>query len=473
MRRSVGWLLSGLLALSAGTALGEEANSDSPRPIPLTRPEVKQLLEEMKDRTPRIPLPELTDADREALGERADSYEARLRYHYAPQNPNRNDGRGAGGGEGLGGGRNREPDPNSTLDYPFKTMLFWIVSRTNNCQYCLGHQEIKLAVAGLTEEQIAALDGNWSIYTPAEQAAFAYARKFTYEPHLLSDADIDALRPYYTDLQILEMSMSMAGNNSINRWKEGTGVPQSRTLHNFSSRSETPPPADRILPTETFLTPTPEEYLDLVTSVAPLDTDATSGAPAGLAVSHRPPLESPEEVEAALSACRQRTPRLPLVSEDETRKLLEGAAEGPIPQWMRLLANFPRDGVRSIRNTQDALAQEGDLTPLMKAQAAWIIARQDRAWYATGLAKQWLGELGQTDEQTYQLDGDWSEFTPAERSLFTLARNLACSPVVLTDVQVNEALAQTSPRHVVQMITFTTGRASFNRITECAGLQLE
>ena len=120
-----------------------------------------------------------------------------------------------------------------TLDYPFKTEMFWIVSRTNNCQYCLGHQESKLLGAGLTEDEIAALDGDWSGFTPAQRAAFAFARKLTYEPHRLTDADIDGLRKDYTDPQILEMILSVAGNNAINRWKEGAGVPQSKDGGNF------------------------------------------------------------------------------------------------------------------------------------------------------------------------------------------------------------------------------------------------
>ena len=66
-----------------------------------------------------------------------------------------------------------------TLDYKFKVALFWIVSRTNNCQYCLGHQESKLLRAGMTEDEIAALDFDWKQFTPAEQAAFALTRKLT------------------------------------------------------------------------------------------------------------------------------------------------------------------------------------------------------------------------------------------------------------------------------------------------------
>src|SRR5215211_1238036 len=196
-----------------------DAPADSPRPIPLTRPEMKQYLEDMKARKPRIPLPELTEAEKAKLGERGASYEARLRYHYMPGRPDR------GGFSGFG--FSREPDPNMSVDGTFKTQLFWIVCRANNCQYCQGHQESKLLRAGLKEDEIAALDGDWKEFTPAQRAAFAFARKLTYEPHLLCDADVEAMRKHYKDLQILEMVLSVAGNNAINRWKEGAGVPQS------------------------------------------------------------------------------------------------------------------------------------------------------------------------------------------------------------------------------------------------------
>ena len=110
----------GLVAAGVARAGGPAAE---PLPVPLTRPEMKQALEDLKGRKPRIALPALTDADRAKLGQRADNYEARLRYHYLP------------GGDARGRGFSREPDPNMSLDFAFKTMLFWIVSRANNCHY--------------------------------------------------------------------------------------------------------------------------------------------------------------------------------------------------------------------------------------------------------------------------------------------------------------------------------------------------
>lgn len=124
------WLVLAVLWCGAARADGPSA---APLPTPLTRPEMKQALEDLKERKIRIPLPELTEEDKAKLGDRADSYESRLRYHYSPGGDERRSG-GAGGTRGTGG-FSREPDPNMTLSYEFKTMLFWIVSRTNNCLY--------------------------------------------------------------------------------------------------------------------------------------------------------------------------------------------------------------------------------------------------------------------------------------------------------------------------------------------------
>lgn len=455
---------------------------DTPRPVPATRPEMKQLLEDMKLRKLRIPLPELTEEQKAELGERADSYETRLRYHYfAP-----GEGSVFGGGtrpttrSGTGTGAapatrdfTRNADDNMSLSYAFKTRLFWIVSRTNNCQYCLGHQEQKLSAAGMLEEEIAALDSDWGRFPIEEQAAFAYARKLTYEPNRLGDADIAALRVYYTDLQILEMTMSVAWNNAINRWKEGSGVPQSHDGSSFFRRA-TEIPADRPVPDKSFLTPTPAAYASVVTKVAPLEIDLKTGQPTRRGVNSRPVLESRAEVEAALDVARKRTPRLPVLSEEAARNSLgDNAPHGPLPAWVRLMANFPRESGSRLSSLNAIHETRGDLTPLLKAQVSWIIARQDRAWYATGLVKSRLEELGQTEDQIFALDGNWKQFSSADRSLFQFARKLAATPIALTDNEVSEALEQTGPRQVVQLINFVTSRAYFDRVTEAAGLAID
>jgi hypothetical protein len=175
-----------------------------------------------------------------------------------------------------------------------------------------------------------------------------------------------------------------------------------------------------------------------------------------------------------LAVAHTRKPRLPLVAEGEARQLVAEVwpEQEPLPQWVRLLVNFPVDGKSRVTSTRSA-DEKGDLTPLLKAQVSWIIARNDRAWYALGQAKQRLRKLGLSDDEIYKLDGDWKGYSAAERALFNMARNLAASPIMISDHDVKVALQATGPREVVQLITYTTNRSSFDRITEAAGLQVE
>jgi hypothetical protein len=120
-----------------------------------------------------------------------------------------------------------------------------------------------------------------------------------------------------------------------------------------------------------------------------------------------------------------------------------------------------------------AAEQKGDISPLLKAQLSWILARQDRAWYALGRAREQLQKLGQTEKQIHALDGDWLGFSAPEQAIFRLAKNLGNAPVVLSGGEVKKAIELAGPKDVVQVISFTTSRASFNRLTEAVGLPLD
>jgi len=464
------------LAATCGPFSRAEDPVKTPRPIPATRAEMKELLEDMKKRPYRIPLGEPTEAEKQQLGERSTNYESRLRFNYVP----------AAEGTVFGAARRRtaapsrtsgsdsvrrrdftrNADENMTLTYQFKTMLFWIVARTNNCQYCLGHQEWKLSATGMTDDAIAALDADWSVYSEAERAAFAYARLLTYEPHLISDEKFAKVAKHYTPLQILEMTMSMAGNNAINRWKEGIGIPQS-SGNTFSKRAGSGRSAQRH--SNTFLTPTSPRYSSALTIVAPLEI--INGKPSGNGITNRPKLESRDEVLSHLDAAAKRIPRIPLVDELVAAEWLKQNGQHiPVTSWVRLLANFPNEGGGRLPGLASREIQTGDLTELQKAQLNWIIARQDRAWYAVGQAFQKLKSLGQSEDQIFALDGDWSAHESADQAIFKFAKKLAASPIASSDEDAAVALQQTSPKTVVQTVNHVASCAYFNRVTEAAGL---
>jgi len=83
-------------------------------------------------------------------------------------------------------------------DRVFEESLFWVQTRSIRCNYCMGHCEMLLEVAGLDKGDVAErtrrLAGDdWSCFPPAEQRAFAYARKLTKTPWALTPADYKRL----------------------------------------------------------------------------------------------------------------------------------------------------------------------------------------------------------------------------------------------------------------------------------------
>lgn len=456
-----------------------EAPLKAPRPTPVTRPEMKRLLEEMKEREARIPLPEPTAEEQALPDPRSRGYETRLRNRYLPGTDLRGYLPFAGSPPARPGEPPRftiEPDPVCSLDYAFKTELFWIASRANNCQYCLGHQESKLLAVGMTDDQLAALDVDWSKFSPKEQAAFAFARRLTLEPHRLSDADIDACRKHFTDLQILEMALSVGGNNAINRWKEGIGVPQSTNGGNFGGRGG-PSGGDE----HSYLTPTSDSYAKTASKVASLG-EPSAASPTLPTIFNRPRLDA-AAIHAGLAAAAKRKGRLPVAEEAAARQalrenglkenLIADLPEGkPVPQWMRLLSQFP---VAGIRMTSGFLSMERNigLDPLRQARIDFEIARQDSAWYALGRARQRMVAAGQSEAQIQSFIDGKAEIAPADQALLTLARNLSASPVVLTDAEVADAVNLAGPADVVKTVHYTAMRALFDRFTETAGLPLD
>lgn len=79
-------------------------------------------------------------------------------------------------------------------DRVFEESLFWIQTRAIECNYCMGHCEMLLEVAGLDKQAVAdrtrRLAGtDWSAFPPEEQRAYAYARKLSKEPWTLTKED--------------------------------------------------------------------------------------------------------------------------------------------------------------------------------------------------------------------------------------------------------------------------------------------
>ncbi len=448
---------------------------EQPRPTPRTRPEMKRLLEDMKLRAERIPLPAMSDAEKDSSDSRSQGYEARLSKMFLPTTA------GIRGYLNFSGSPRRSPsaaqpsnrptvdeDTALSLDYGFKTRLFWIASRVNNCQYCLGHQESKLLGVGMLEDEIAALDGNWSLFPESEQAAFALARRLTLEPHLLTNEDINQCKKHFTELQVLEIVLSVAGNNAINRWKEGVGVPQSSGGGNFGG-----PNRDAGDPkSHSYLTDTSDLYRNAFSTIVFTNESSPSDVSARTIMDRK---TNAGDVRQRLVEASNRTPRLAPVSSERAKEVLgDIVPTGSVPHWMRLLANFPIAGRRQIASFVTT-ENELQLSPLVRAQMSWVIALQNGAWYSLSEAHKRLVKLGQNEEQITALsqldDRPGNERLSLQaHALLVVAKNLAASPVVLTDTQFAHAVKVTGTQDVVQTVHYTAMRSMFDRFTEAAAL---
>jgi alkylhydroperoxidase family enzyme len=458
-------IASSVLALGGPLLAGD---GPDPPPVAVARPELKVVLEGSKQGKPRLPLPPLTEEE-EARAERAAkdpggnpmggvvnngrmrnfylAPEFRGEFYVRPADAANPDARailrwGAG-------------DPAMPLDPTFRIMFFWLVARANNCYYCLGHQEVKLKAVGVTDDELAALDSDWSAFPPERAAAFAFVSKLAKTPQDVVAADVDGLRRHFDEAAILDIIFSTGGYCAMTRWTGGLAIPQEGHRD--------------------YLTPTSAAFRDRPSLVAPLDSAREAGEPRCRPVaSNRPAPEPREVVEANLAAARAREPRLALASAERAGELLPPGLAGAPPNWVRLLANFPDAGkARALSIAAAASPDKGALDPTLRAQIAWIAARQDRAWYAAGHALRRLRDLGQSDDAVFALDSPDDRFGPGQRAVFHLARKLTVDPALVTDADVEAVREHFSDRETAEVVYFVTVASFFDRVTEAAGLPLE
>lgn len=403
------------------------------KPVPQTRREMLAALEKLKQRTARLPFnPEEVDSSQPS-GQLGVVFNGMMRRKYLPK-------------EFQSAVASRGSDPSLQLDYQFATELFWIVSRVNNCHYCLGHQESKLKTAGVSEAALANLDADWSAFSEAQVAAFEFCRKLTAAPHKIGDEDWQRLAKHYSDQQILELAFLVARYNSTNRWTDSLGIPQ-ESQRDFSSQLE----ASSLDRTSQVLGESFPDRHSWPSSQAWLDEMQRQSA---------------------------RTARVALPGPEAVQDILREAGiedDLPIEQYERLLAVFPMSGgswIKQLRAAQHA----GQLDDQLKHQIALVAAEADGAWYMQTLARQRLLDLGSSDDQLFALLKSVRSASPAPTETEVCLRfvyRLTVQPQSITDQDLEDLLKTYTPQQVAEIV-YRTGNAAFlNRFTEVSGLAAE
>ena len=117
---------------------------------------------------------------------------------------------------------------------PLKRLVGYMASRSAGCQYCSAHTAESAAnVDGVPAEKIEAIFEYETspLFTDAERAALRMAQSAGTVPNAVTDEDMDALRAFFDDDQIVELVAVVCLFGWLNRWNDtmATGL-ESRPL---------------------------------------------------------------------------------------------------------------------------------------------------------------------------------------------------------------------------------------------------
>lgn len=112
-----------------------------------------------------------------------------------------------------------------TVDRKLVELGILIVSRVNACEYCIQHHAPLAHGAGLTSEQLEAIqEGNWAeqheLWSEVEWLIIRFAEEMTGEPYKITDALFTELHQHFDDKQIVDLTMRFAMCSAWNKFND-------------------------------------------------------------------------------------------------------------------------------------------------------------------------------------------------------------------------------------------------------------
>jgi uncharacterized peroxidase-related enzyme len=111
-----------------------------------------------------------------------------------------------------------------SVERRLKELTYLVASIANRCAYCTAAHMAAARKAGITEDEIRAIENEQNaIFSPAEQALVAFARELTRAARV-ADATRAALTAHFTEEQVVELTLVIAIANFTNRFNNGLGI---------------------------------------------------------------------------------------------------------------------------------------------------------------------------------------------------------------------------------------------------------
>lgn len=266
-------------------------------------------------------------------------------------------------------------------DRIFGQSVFWVTTRALKCPYCMGHCEMNWEVAGLSREEIAdrskRLAGDdWSSFPPAEQRAFAFARKLTGKPGSISQEDIAPLIKDFGRERAVILVMNACRYHYMTRISNG-----------FQLRLESE-----------------NVFYDYYNAKPPAPGGSTAAA------------VEPLSTKAAWK-------RLPAT---------ERGGDGPLPNWAKSVAvHLPRTAAAMLE-LDHAQRTKSPLDPQLRAKMRFVVAQANRCEYAAATALADLDRAGGSSSIRSLVSGPES-WTEEDRDPLQFARELTLSASTISD----------------------------------------
>ena len=115
----------------------------------------------------------------------------------------------------------------SSLDQSLLELLYFRISQINGCAYCLDIHSKNLRAKGETEQRLYVIDA-WRVapfYSEKERAALAWAESVTkIDSCLVSDEIFTEVRKYFSETELLDLTMAIVAINGYNRINIAFGV---------------------------------------------------------------------------------------------------------------------------------------------------------------------------------------------------------------------------------------------------------
>ena len=260
-------------------------------------------------------------------------------------------------------------------DRVFGQSLFWITTKAIKCPYCMGHCEMNWEVAGLTKDEIAErsrlLAGDdWSSFPPAEQHAFAFARKLTRTPWAVSREDVEGLKRDFGPDRALIVMLNASRHHYMTRISNG-----------FQLRLE----RENVF----------YDYYNTKPAAASATSPRSGNGPVAL------------------------------LTDDECWKRLPPASSGggqPLPSWAKAVATrLPRTAAAMLE-LDLAQRTRSPLTPVLRAKMRWAIAHANHCAYSEATALADLRRAGGDEAAVGALTGDPAGWPEADREPLVFAR---------------------------------------------------